>query len=256
MEITTSKPEKRGFTLVELVVYFGLSAVVLLIVVSIFRIANQSQQATYSSYFVSGRTYSALTILRRDLQNTALSAITAYPNKTNSTEAPGMSCPSPFGFDGKEQGELQISSYGAPEWQKMIFYTVSKQGTKVGGLTRWGKKLKSDDFLPALGTVLPSNPEGDDGRGLLEDVLLPNKTVDGVGGEGGFQSGPGGGFEVQFVRRAGGEGGEESLSSENPRTQDAAGNTRLVQVTLKILRDEKSSRPSLYILKLRACPRY
>ena len=113
----------RGFTMIELVVYFALSSIVLLTLVGIFKISNRSQQATYSSYLVGGRTYSALSVLRRDLQNTALSAIEAYPQKGSSSEPPGMSCPSPFGFSGDEKGQLQISPHGSPDWQKMVHYT-------------------------------------------------------------------------------------------------------------------------------------
>jgi hypothetical protein len=252
MEMRSSK----GATLIELVIYFALSSLVALTIVSAFRIATATQQATYSSYLMSGRTYSGVTVLRRDLQNTALSAITAYPNASDSSEAPGMSCPSPFGFEGERQGELHVNPYGSPEWKKMVHYTVKKKGNHVGTLLRWSKKIDSKDLLPLKGTLSPSQVEGDQGRGLLEDVLLGNQTVDGVGENGQFQTGPSGGFEVQFVRREGGEDGPESLSTENPSTQEASGNTRLVEVTLRILRDEKRSQPTLYVLKVRACPRY
>ena len=246
----------RGFTMIELVVYFALSSIVLLTLVGIFKISNRSQQATYSSYLVGGRTYSALSVLRRDLQNTALSAIEAYPQKGSSSEPPGMSCPSPFGFSGDEKGQLQISPHGSPDWQKMVHYTVQKTSGKVGSLLRWSSEFKPDNFLPERAPGLPSAIQGDQGNALLEDVLLANQAVTGVGEGGQYTTGPAGGFEIQFVRREGGEAGEESLSSANPRGEDARGNTRLVQATLRILRDQKSSEPTLYVLKIRACPRY
>lgn len=246
----------KGATLIELVIYFALSTLVVMTIASVFRIAKSTQQATYSSYLMSGRTYSALTILRRDLQNTALSAITSYPNSSDNGEAPGMSCPSPFGAEGERKGELHVNPYGSPEWKKTIHYTVQKKGNHVGALLRWSKKIETTDLLPLKGTLSPSQVEGDQGKGLLEDVLLANQSISGVGENGQYTTGPEGGFSVRFVRRQGGEDGPESLSAENPSTQAASGNTRLVDVTLKILRDEKRSQPSLYVLKLRACPRY
>lgn len=248
---------RRGFTLTELVVYGGLSFVVLAVLLSVFVVARRTQQQAYTSSLVGGRTYSAMEVLRRDLQSTALATIEVYPNEGNSSEAPGCSMAYAYAVEGDDEGQMSINTYGAPLWQGSVFYTVQKQrGQKVGSLVRWEKKKASQDFLPSLTTIMPSQIELANSRVLVEDVMLPGQTIEGVGDEGQYESGEAGGFQVEFVRRSGGEDGDESLTNVNPRDGDPADNTRLVQVTLKILRDEDTSRPSLYVLKLRATPRY
>ncbi len=97
---------------------------------------------------------------------------------------------------------------------------------------------------------------------LLHNVLLPNVSV--------FQGGdPGttdarGGFRAQFVRRAGGEAGAESLSDTNPSQVSLSpagglqpsGNTRLVEVELRLLHRSTTGKPSVYAIRFRVCPRY
>ncbi|MGE0491546.1 MAG: type II secretion system protein J [Vulcanimicrobiota bacterium] len=245
---------RRGYTLIEMVIYIGLFAVAMVTIGSVYILSSRTQKQVYADALVSGRTGSALDVIRKDLQTTALASITAYPNKTSSTEAPGLSMAGAY----DDKRNFVINDYGAPQWDSTVFYTVKKTNAKTGTLYRWQEDVSDKDKLPQLpqlSSMLPSALK-DNSHALLENVLLSNLTIDGVGEGGKFDTGDGGGFEVMFVRREGGEDGTESLTAENPRTQPANGNTRLVQVTLKILRDEGSSPPTLFTQTIRVTPRH
>ena len=62
---------RRGTTLIEIVIYFGLSVVALGIIVSMFTVAQRTQRQTYSQYLVGGSLSSTIRLIRRELQATA-----------------------------------------------------------------------------------------------------------------------------------------------------------------------------------------
>jgi hypothetical protein len=96
-------------------------------------------------------------------------------------------------------------------------------------------------------------------RTILKNVIMPNTKVDYLVGATDYQSDQFGGFRAQFVRRAGGEEGAESLTTmppaENSKTAQFADNTPLIEVELKLLTSE-TTRPSFYAIKFRVHPRY
>ena len=243
----------RGFTLLELVIYAALGALALGAILSLFVISRSTQEQAYTSSLVSGRVYTAMQILRRDLQATALSSIQVYPNTNQSGELPGCALASAYLGD---DNELQLNAFGAPRWEKTVFFTLKPKTSLTGTLVRWEKDYSNIDLLPQLDLAPPSGIAQATQRTLVEDVLLPDKTVENVGPGGSYESGKQGGFEVSFIRRAGGEEGEETLTTENPREGDPANNTRLVQVKIKLLRDETRSKPSLFTMTLRVSPRF
>lgn len=239
----------------ELAVYAGLASLALLAIVSLFAISKRTQRHTYSSYLVGGRVASAIRVLRRDFQMTALPSIQAYPNSGDSGERPGASFVSAYSLD---KGDFQVNDYGAPKWVKHVFYTIRPDAdAKSGQLVRWEQGIDPVTLLPELASKLPSDITGDDQRVVLENVVLPSVTIDNVGEGGSYTASEWGGFEVKFVRREGGEAGAETLTSENPTTSDdPEDNTRLVDITLRTVSDERSNTPTLYEIKLRVCPRY
>lgn len=245
--------KRRGFTLLELVIYVGLGALALGAILSLFMISRSAQQQTYTSSLVSGRVYTALRMLRRDLQETALASIEVYPNANDSAENPGLSMAGAYLGD---KPTLEVSAFGAPRWEHTVFYTLKPQTGKTGTLVRWTKNYDTVNLLPQLDLSPPSAIDAATERTLVEDLLLPNLTIENVGEGGSYDSGPQGGLEVSYIRRNNGEAGEETLTTENPRSGDAADNTRLVQVKLKLLRDESHSKPSLFTMVLRVTPRY
>ena len=224
---------RRGFTLIELVIYFGLSAMALGVLVSMFIIASRTQQQTYSQYLVGGSLSSTVHLIRRELQATALSSIKVYSDGT-----PGFSCASAY----DSEGNFTVNGYGAPHWQKHVFYNLGSNGS----LSRWSKDMPDPNFLPSLTNELPSNL-GSEGRPIMAGMLPANKAVGDI-----FPGSPSGGLEVSFVRR---ENGVDSLSKVNPaESKDYDKHTRLVEVTIRTFEDH--SRPDFSELTFRVCPRY
>ena len=144
-----------------------------------------------------------------------------------------------------------INRWGAPQWDKHVFYTVKGEGVGLTGtLIRWEKELAQKNFLPLSASVLPAAVEPAKQRVLIRDVLLPNTTVADAGPEGSLVTDGFGGFRVQFIRRAGGSGGAESLTTVNPRKGASADNTRMLEAELKLLQNERS-KPHVYTITFR-----
>ena len=224
---------RRGFTLIEIVVYCGLSVVALGLILSLFTVAKRTQQQTYSQYLVGGSLSSTIDLIRRELQATALSSIVVKEG------TPGFSCASAY----NSEGNFVPNPYGAPRWQKNVFYHLESGGS----LVRWSKEMPPDTFLPLPSTLSPSQVEGSSGRSVMSGLLAPNKAVKGI-----FEGSPYGGLELSFVRR---DEGEDSLSKVNPKdSNDYDKHTRLVEVTLRTFEDR--SEPDFSEVSFRVCPRY
>jgi type II secretory pathway pseudopilin PulG len=223
---------KRGFTLIEIIVYFGLSVVALGIIVSIFAVAHRTQRQTYSQYLVGGSLSSTIRIIRRELQVTALSSIVSQQ------DAPGFSCASAY----DNEGQFVINGYGVPHWQKSVFYHLDE-----GSLIRWSKDMPEGNFLPLPSSTSPSEVDASQGRSLMSGLLPVNQAV------GEFYPGSTyGGLELSYVRR---EDRQDSLSKVNPRdSEDYDSHTRLVEVTLRTFEDR--SDPDYSEITFRVCPRY
>lgn len=224
---------RRGFTLIEIIVYFGLSVVALGLILSLFTVARRTQQQTYSQYLVGGSLSEAIRLIRRELQATALSSIEVQENAT------GFSCVSAY----NDEGDFLPNPYGSPKWSKNVFYHLDSNGS----LIRWSKALPPENFLPLASDIAPSQVEGSTGRSVMSGLLPPNKAVEDL-----FEASPYGGLELSFVRR---EDGVDSLSKVNPKDSDEYDkHTRLVEVTLRTLEDR--SEPDFSEVTFRICPRY
>lgn len=225
--------KKLGFTLIEIVIYFGLAATALGILTSMFILASRTQQHTYSQYLVGGSLSSTVHLIRRELQATALASIKAYGNGT-----PGFSCVSAYDSD----GNFAINGYGVPDWKKHVFYNLDSDGS----LTRWTKDIASPNSLPLPSDDLPSTLSSE-GRPIMAGLLPANKVVEDI-----YPGSPSGGLELSFVRR---ENGTDSLSPDNPAaSSDYEQHTRLVEVTIRTFEDH--SNPDFSELTFRVCPRY
>ncbi len=109
---------RRGFTLMEIVVYTALGALALFAILTMFFITKSAQQQSYTSSLVSGRVYTALRYLRQDLQETALASIKVYPDSSNIRDPPGMSMASAYLGNGTNP-ELSICSAVMPSrWKR------------------------------------------------------------------------------------------------------------------------------------------
>ncbi len=249
---------RRGFTLYELLVGSGIAFAALALIVSLFMIGRRTSEAAYSNYLVSRDTENGIAWLRRDLQNASLASIRVYPGPGGAGERPGLSLGSCAPAD--QPTRVSLNAHGVPRWSSQVYYTLDPVDDRTGRLMRWSAPTPANQLLPLPSSTMPS--AANDPRVLLHNVLLPNVSV--------FQGGaPGntdarGGFRAQFVRRAGGEAGAESLSDTNPSQVSLSpsgglqpsGNTRLIEVELRLLHRSTTGKPSVYAIRFRVCPRY
>lgn len=247
---------QRGMTLIELVVYFALAIIAGVLLWSVNNILWGSQRATSNSYLVSGETEKAIEWIRRDVGETALASIEVFPNATNATAAPGASMVSNRAFDPELKGKPLVNRWGAPQWDKHVLYTLQREGAEpTGNLVRWEREIAEKNFLPVPCDVLPSADGQAKSKVLLRDVLAPHQSVADVGSTGNLTTDEFGGFRMQFVQRAGGADGAESQTSVNPRQGEAADNTRMLEVEMKLLQMEHS-KPLYYDIKFRVAAKY
>jgi hypothetical protein len=239
-------------SLIELVIYFALSIVAGVLLWSVNNLIWGGQRATESSYLVSGETETAIEWIRRDVSESALASIAVFPNAAKPDEAPGASLVSNRAFNPALKGKPLINRWGAPQWDKHVLYTLQRDsgGAVTGNLVRWEREIAVKNFLPVPCEVLPSSGGQQKQKVLLRDVLAPNATVAKASPEGDLHTDGFGGFRMQFVRRAGGSDGAESLTAENPRTGDAHGNTKMLEVEMKLLQMERSQ-PHYYDITFR-----
>lgn len=219
----------RGITLIEMVIYFFLSATALAVITALVTVARRTGEHTYAQYLVAGNMATTIRYIRKELEGTALGSVTSYGNQGGE---PGFSCVSAYGDDGK----FELGSYGAPHWQKHVYYKVNQDGR----LRRWATEISDKNYLP---TLAPESSAGD--KVLLPDALPPNTEVKGFHEANSF-----GGLEVGFVRR---KGGVDSISYDNPRdSNEPEENTGLVEVVLRTIEDG----PNFTEVRFRVAPRY
>jgi hypothetical protein len=239
MAVKRERTTRRGVTLIELVIYFALSIAAGLILMSLFMLAGRGQESAYASYLVSGNMATTIRMIRKELQATALASITVLPAGATS----GFSCVSAY----DDKGEFKLGAYGAPHWQKHVYYSVNAEGD----ITRWTAPIANQNFLPTLApaaaAVTPATA-----RVLMPDALPPNTAVgdaDNKDPDRWHPASPSGGLELGFVQRNG------TVVPVNPRdSATPAQNTRLVQVILRLFERERG--PNFMEVKFRVSPRF
>jgi type II secretory pathway pseudopilin PulG len=232
---------QRGMTLAELIVYMALAVLASVLLWALQGVTRSTQQASTASYLVSGETETCVDWIRQDINETALASIQIYPNDDAPSETPGISMVSHRAFAEDQRGKPLVNSWGAPQWDKHVLYTLDfSAGESTGNLVRWEREIPNKNLLPVLADILPSADIQGKARVVLRDVVAPNVTVDRVGPGGQLVTDEFGGFRSQFVRRLGGSGGEEVLTTLNPTSGNPRDNTRLLEFELKILQDGKN----------------
>lgn len=251
----------RGFTLVEVLVYSALFLLVGLLLAQMFNLSRKTQRTTASAYAVTGQTDTAIDWIRNDLLYTALGSIRTYPG-SSALLTPAIHMASARVMAGNdEQSKLLISEFGAPAWSYHVFYGLrSKPGERTGSLVRWEVPypLAEQDRVPKIAIMPTTLNQVPAPRVILQNVLCPRQKVNQLGGlTDGYQASEWGGFRVEFLRRRGGEGGEEFYSTENPseNVKQAADNTRLLEVELCVCETSMGA-PNFYSIKFRVNPRY
>ena len=243
------KKQNRGVTLIEMVVYFALATLAGVLLWGFQSVARTTHTTASASYLVSGETETCTQWIRKDINETALASVQVYGEDG---EEPGMSFVSNRAYDPDQNGKMLVNSWGAPQWDKHVLYSLDVEpGERTGNLVRWEREIANKNLLPVLCDLLPNSATRQNHRVVLRDVLAPNQTVQNVGPEGGIASDDFGGFRAQFIRRQNGSDGEESLTSDNPTLGDPRHNTRMMEFELKILQDERST-PNYFEVRFRA----
>jgi hypothetical protein len=243
---------RRAFSTVELVIYISLLAVVVMVGASIFKLSQRTTETTNSNYFLNADAETAVSWLRRDLQQAALVTIQTYP-ATRSSEPPGISFCSALESDNVKK--LDANDEGHPSWHNHVYYTLKRgREAQVGTLMRWSVPLAEQaPLIPTLAPLLPSALNSPERKPIHNRVLMPNQELFGVAQPDG-KIDQFGGFRLRFVRRD--QAGKRQLVDTNPSSQVTAqksrnfvGTTRLVEVELKFLTSANSGKLSFYSLR-------
>ena len=267
--------ERRGFTLIEMIVYMGLSVLLLGLVATFFKVSRRQYEATSSSLLIGQEASLAVQWIRRDLQETALSTIRVTRDGSSQPGLPAMSFVA--STEDKSSRSFKVSRYGTPDWNRRVFYSLTNEGE----LYRWDRELEELSFpksflpLPFLGD--PTDQGGAENRKiLLREVMQPNQEIKVDGKDADFPKiTEWGGFRIGFVVRD--EAGDEHLVSQNPAqlsemlAEDSGASvdslegqsldvadlraTRLVEVRLALkLKGFRESSPNATILPIRVSP--
>lgn len=253
---------KRGVSLMEMLVYFGLSVLVLVVLFNFFWYGRRTFESGNQSFLAGTEAETAIRYLKNDLSSTSLGTVRAYPNPNFPTQAPGMTLASAHTM---QDGTFKVNQYGAPLWCKHVAYTVESQQGKLA-LIRWENEYNPKDLLPIATPFLPSTQANKTHRRVLLRGIAPagfaHKAMPAPLGQQG-------GFQVSFVRSD--NSGEikstrpgESLSVWNPAYvaehkpagMTFAGNTRVVDVSLTfLLPDSTTGKESAVHLPFRVTPK-
>lgn len=239
---------RRGITLIELSIAMLLLTLLVGFVLTLFSMGRQTSDISTSSYLVSGQTETGIRWLMRDLKESALACI-----QTQTSPAPGASMVSPRAYDPAKDDILLVNRFGAPKWDKHVYYGLQVQpGNRTGNLVRWERDLAVKNGLPTPAAIMPIPASGAKRRVLIHDLVGPNQNFPEAGPT--VASDAFGGFRLQFVRRLGGEGGEEQLVNGNPHSGNPIDNTSLIEVELKLFLEK--GRGDYYAVKFRVHPQY
>ncbi len=235
--------------MVELVIYFGLSAMVLGVVMAVFITGRSNFEAVSSSYLVSQDAEAALRWLKTDLEEAALGSIRVFPNPDSPDSPPGISMATARDLD----NDFQFSKWGGPQWSTYVYYTLDGDGK----LVRW---MEEHEFngSPTASTRKPESIEDRQSeRVILRNLVQAGEELAELG-----KLGERGGFDFQFVRYT--AEGEEVLSPLNPAQVTSGGldeapqgeNTRLVSLLLTVAMSNYRERNISYVqLPIRVVPR-
>lgn len=245
------RPE-RGITLAEVLVVLFLSSLILAVLGMIAVAARGAYRSASTSYFLSREATTAFAFLRLDLEETSLGTVRAY--KDGFTMATGR--------DPEKGHQLVFTPHGTPKWYGHTCYALEPQGPNTSRLVRWVRKATFADGVPGASPFPPLPLDNAvDRRVVMRNLLSPGFAVRERNGVYEVVADPRspGGAHLSFVRRSaqGREYSDESPTRYQDRERPgwSEGNTRLVQVDLRILEiNEESGRLGYLELNVRVAP--
>ena len=281
---------RRGFTLVEMVVYMFVAGLVLSAMYSLFWLSQSSYGKATEIFRLEQDLNQVVIWLRRDLRDTTLGSIRSYPHQTPSLgsddTAPGISLAG--ARDPNDAMRMLLSPMGTPAWRNHVYYSLlPPEAPGPNGqagrsrLVRWedsgpapsgGAAPTAGAFkvpmLPVATTTLPSagasgssTLAGGGYRVLSQALQAPGQAIYGADASGRntpiAPATPYGGFELAFVR---GDGttthtppGRRSDSEDSASWSQ--GTTGLVEVTLKLVEYGADGKANLLPVTFRVAPR-
>lgn len=242
----------RGFTLAEVLVVTFLSTLILAVLGMIAVAARGAWRSASTSYFLSREATTAFAFLRLDLEETSLGSVRTFRDGFTMATA----------RDPEQRHQLVFTPHGTPQWYGHAVYALEAQGPQTSRLVRWVRKGAFPDGVPAAAPFPPLPvTNAVDRRVVLRNLLSPGLAVRERNGVYEVVADPRspGGAHLSFVRRSptGREYSDENPSSVQDRQRPgwSEGNTRLVQVDLKILEiNEESGRLGYLELSVRVAP--
>lgn len=229
-----------------------LSTLILAVLGMVAVTARSGYQTASTSYLLSREATTAFAFLRLDLEESTLGSVRTY--KDGFTMATAR--------DPEKDQQLAFTPSGTPKWCGYTCYALEPQGTHTSRLVRWVRRHSFADGVP-VASPFPPLPVTNavDRRVVMHNLLSPGLAVRERNGVYEVVADPRspGGAHLSFVRRSpqGREYSDENPAShqDKDRPRWSEGNTRLVQVDLKILEvNEESGRLGYLELDVRVAP--
>ena len=242
---------QNAFTVIEILVYIAISAVIMALLMTLFNVHRQSYNVTTATYLLGQEAEAALRWIREDVRDSALASIRVYPSAEKPTEPPGASLASARNKD----EEYKIDKSGAPAWEKQIFYTFEPETGGTGRLLRREVAYGKYQPIPTVSDTLPSAVPATKQRVVLRGVVKPDAQLKGLAGVDTY-----GGFKLQFVRS------DDTLTSWSPSdvtwgkasvSKPTGSNTKMMDCQLIVLLEgAHQDKPSFVRLGFRLTPRF
>jgi len=195
---------KRAFTIVELMTYGFLMSLLFAGVLACYIAFREYYAGAVGSYLISSEFEPGLRALRRELKETALVSVRAFPSEAVSSAREGLSFISARDWD--RPSHLNLSPHGAPEWDKHVFYTLLQSGA----VERWEKRIEPIVYVPSASLDLAQAVEGRHTKTMFKAM----KSI-----------------KLSFLSYS--DNGDEVLTAENPCLKPGPGQTRVLQVDLQ-----------------------
>lgn len=196
----------RGLSLIELVLYLALLAVLTTLVSQVLVANRRDLERPTASFAAQGSVLAVQGMLQRDLEETDRSTVRFHPAPLG----PGLSLIS--ARTGRSAGEELVLKNGLPLWQKYVYYLLEPdpQAPGTGQLVRFEGALGGKPTtVPRPSALPPARAAAAPGsrRVLARGLALPGQAVEPLK----LTLGPYGGFRGAFRDARGDESATDFL---------------------------------------------
>jgi hypothetical protein len=188
--------QKKGFSLVELMVYAFLTVLILGVVFRMMVLNRRQMERPAATFRTQQELLTAHRYLERDIEETRLSSIRIYPNSSHPNALPGISLSSPRSI---EDDSLKLSPTGFPVWQKTVYYFLEKDPRRPSS----ARLVRREGVISGYPSAVPLASYHEPARApfnrrrervVARSLLLPMESIPLLS----RRLGPAGGFEAYF----------------------------------------------------------